>query len=74
MTKSNESLASEPRQSEAAVDDLVFPDWSGMVRVPIRISFKQAYEHNLKLIAMLPPKPGESDRRRARKCIVEFTL
>jgi len=45
-----------------------------MVRVPIRISFKQAYEHNLKLIAMLPPKPGESDRRRARKCIVEFTL
>jgi hypothetical protein len=74
MTKSNESLASKSHNHENAVDDLVFPDWSGMTRVPIRISFRQAYEHNLKLITMLPPKPGESERRRARKCTVEFTL
>jgi len=74
MTKSNESLASESHNNENAADDLVFPDWSGMTRVPIRISFKQAYEHNLKLIAMLPPKSGEAERRRARKCEVEFTL
>ncbi len=45
-----------------------------MSRAPVRISFKQAYEHNLKLIALLPPKADEPERRRARKCEVEFSL
>ena len=73
MKSSNDSSAKSDLKL-AAMPELEFPDWSGMTTRPIRLSFEQMLRQNEKLRLLFPPKPGEAERRLARRCMVEFIL
>lgn len=71
MKSSKVSSTHSHPDSAPGLENLEFPDWSGMKDHP-RMSFEQACRYNQELIAMFPPKPGEEERRWAAKSDVEF--
>ena len=73
MKSSNDSSAKDDLK-RSLMPELEFPDWSGMSSRPIRLSFEQVLRHNEKLRLLFPPKPGEAERRLARRCTVEFSF
>ena len=73
MKNSNES-ATKTEPTLEVTPELEFPDWSGMSSRRIQLSFEQMLRHNEKLRLLFPPKPGEAERRLARRCMVEFIL
>ncbi len=54
--------------------DLEFPDWSGMLPHPRRMSFEEACRWNEEMLDLFPPKKLSVKLKAERRCHAEFIL
>lgn len=77
-TRNSTKSSSEPAPpTDGSLHDapgLEFPDWSGMVSHPNRMSLAEAIEWNEEMLELFPPKPNRAVLDAEAKCQVEFLL
>jgi hypothetical protein len=64
----------EPAVAKTESTDLEFPDWSGMIHPPNRMTAEAAFELCEQYRAMFPDMIKRWDAQRQEKCTVEFVL
>jgi hypothetical protein len=72
-TKSSSEPALQAEQASRDSSGLEFPDWTGKLPHPRRMSFEEACRWNDEMLELFPPKSRERNQD-AEICSAEFVL